>query len=512
MLASNHKRILRNTGMLYIRMLLAMVVGLYTTRVLLNVLGVDDFGIYFVVAGFVALLGFMLGAMTTATQRYFAFDLGQNNGDNLRGLFNTSLQVHALLALCIVLLAETVGYWFVSTQLTIPADRLDAALTAYHLSVVAFAVSVMTVPLTAMLMANERMGLFALMSMADILLKLIAVLLLPYLAYDKLSMYAALLLGVSLLTISGYLLINRIIFPAVRLQWDWDKQSFRSMLGFTAWSTWGNLAAALAEHGNNILLNIFFGPAVNAGRSIASQANGALNQFVTNVQAAINPQIVKLYASDEREQMHDLVQRAAKYNFLLLLSLTMPVLFYTQELLEIWLVKPPEYAAIFLQLAIIVSLIDSVSRPLMTSAQATGNIRLYQSVVGGILLLNVPFSYIAIKIWHHPPVVIWSGIVVALIALLARFFILKRLTGLVVWAYIKSVIVRVVLVALIAWAFNEFFYIQDANAFFLFLGLGVGFFSSIMAAFFVGLDAKERKYFYILVVGIYRKFFNVVAD
>lgn len=338
MLASNHKRILRNTGMLYIRMLLAMAVGLYTSRVVLDVLGVEDFGIYHVVAGFVALLGFMLGAMTTATQRYFAFDLGQNNGKNLNELFNTSLQVHALLAIFIVLIAETLGYWFVSTQLTIPSDRLDAALIAYHLSVAAFTVNVMTVPLTAMLMANERMGLYALMSMADVLLKLVAVLLLSYLAHDKLSMYAILLLAVAILTFNGYALINRSVFPAVRLRWIWNAKSFRSMLGFTAWNTWGNLAAAMSEQGNNVLLNIFFGPTVNAGRSIASQANGALNSFVANVQAAVNPQIVKLYASAQHQQMHELVQRASKYNFLLLITLAMPVLFYTQHLLEIWLV------------------------------------------------------------------------------------------------------------------------------------------------------------------------------
>ena len=505
MLAPNQKRILRNTGMLYIRMLLLMTVGLYTARALLDELGVEDFGTYHVVVGFVALLGFMQGALTTATQRYFAFDLGQSSGDNLNGLFNTSLQVHALLAICIVLVAETAGYWFVSTQLTIPEGRLQAALMAYHLSVAAFAVSVMTVPLTAMLMANERMGLFALMSMADILLKLAAVLLLPYLVYDKMSAYAALLLGVSLFTLSGYLLINRIIFPVVRLQWNWDTKSFRSMLGFTAWNTWGNLAAALSEHGNNVLLNIFFGPAVNAGRSLASQANGALNQFVTNVQAAVNPQIVKLYASGERQQMHDLVQRASKYNFLLLLVLTMPVLFYTQELLEIWLLNPPEHAAVFLQLTIIVSLIDSVARPLMTSAQATGKIRLYQSVVGGILLLNVPLAYIAIEIWYLPAVVIWSGIVVAVIALLARFFILKRLTNLAVWNYINCVIVRAVLAALIAWILNNLLYIQDTVGFFLLLGLLVCFLSSFIAAFFIGLDAGERKYFYTLVIGIYRR-------
>lgn len=505
MLASNHKRILRNTGMLYIRMLLAMAVGLYTSRVVLDVLGVEDYGTFHVVAGFVALLGFMLGAMTTATQRYFAFDLGQNNGSNLCTLFNTSLHVHALLAICILLIAESLGYWFVSTQLTIAPDRLDAALMAYHFSVFAFAISVMTVPMTAMLMANERMGLFALMSMADILLKLIAVLLLPYLSYDKLSTYAGSLLAVALLTLSGYLLINRISFPAVRLQRTWSREGFRSMLGFTAWNTWGNLAGAMSEHGNNVLLNMFFGPAVNAGRSIATQANGALSQFVTNVQAAINPQIIKLYAGGERRQMHELVERAAKYNFLLLFVLAMPILFYTQPLLEIWLVKTPDYAASFLQLSIIVSLIDSISRPLMTSAQAAGKIRLYQSVVGGILLLNVPIAYIAIKIWNQPAIVIWTGILVASVAMIARFYILKRLTGLVVRFFLTRVIARVIVVATVAGLVNDFVAIQNADGWLLFIGLSLSFCSSMVVAYCLGLDAQEKGYLSAVAVGFYRK-------
>ncbi len=500
-----YKRMAKNAGMLYIRMLLAMAVGLYTSRVLLNVLGIEDFGIYHVVAGFVALIGFMQGAMTTATQRFFAFDLGQNNGNNLRGLFNTSLQVHALLAFCIVLIAETLGYWFVSTQLTISADRLDAALIAYHLSVIAFAVSVMTVPLTAMLMANERMGLFALVSIGDVLLKLVSVLLLPHMGQDKLSTYGALLLAVALLTFTAYLLINRSVFPAVRLKWSFNPLGFRSMLGFTAWNTWGNLAVAMSEHGNNVLLNIFFGPAVNAGRSIASQANGALNQFITNVQAAINPQIIKQYANGEHQQMHDLVQRASKYNLLLLLILAMPVLFYTEQLLEIWLIKPPEYAVTFLQLTIVVSLIDSISRPLMTSAQATGKIRLYQSVVGGILLLNVPFAYLAIKIWQHPALVIWSSIVFAIIALIARLFILKHLTGMPLKVYMQNVLIRGSVVGVVASVLNQLIVIQSGAGMLLIKALSFSLLSTATVVFVVGLDAKEKKYLLAFIIKLYRK-------
>lgn len=504
MLASNHKRILRNTAMLYMRMLLAMAVGLYTSRVVLEVLGVEDFGTYHVVAGFIALLGFMQGAMTTATQRYFAFDLGECNGNNLRSLFNTSLQIHALLAVCIALVAETAGYWFVTTQLTIPVERLEAAHRAYHLSVAAFTVSVMTVPVTAMLMANERMGLFALMSMADVLLKLVAVLLLQYLAYDKLVMYAALLLGVAMITFSGYLLINRTIFPAVRLQWGWSAERFRSMLGFTAWSTWGNLAAALSGHGNNILLNIFFGPAVNAGRSIADQANGALNSFVSSVQAAINPQIVKLYASGSHQQMHGLVQKASKYNFFLLLTLSIPVLFHTEQLLEIWLIKPPGYAATFLQLTIIASLIDSLSLPMMTSAQATGKIRLYQTVIGGILLLNIPLTFLALKIWHNPMLVIWTTITLAAAALIARLFILKKLTGMAVALYLQSVIIRVVIVSGVAGAINYALVLPEATGILIIASLAMSIAATVFAAFLLGLDSREKRYLGNMAIQTYK--------
>lgn len=499
MLASNHKLILRNTGMLYIRMLLAMAVGLYTSRLVLDVLGVEDFGTYYVVAGFVTLLGFMQGAMTTATQRYFAFDLGENNGSNLRSLFNTSLQIHALMAVCIALIAETAGYWFVSNQLTIAPDRLVAALAAYHLSVAAFAVSVMTIPLTAMLMAHERMGLFAMISMADVLLKLTAVLLLPYFGCDKLITYAAFMLLVGMITFNGYLLVSRFIFASVRFQWAFDVVVFHKMLVFTVWNTWGNMAAVLSEHGNNVLLNIFFGPVVNASRSIATQANGALNQFVTNVQAAVNPQIVKLYASGDRQIMHDLVQRASRYNFFLLLVMAMPVLLYAQQLLDIWLVETPEYAALFLRLALIVSLIDSISRPLMTSAQATGKIALYQSVVGGVLLLNVPVSYLLIKIWPHPAIIMLSGILVALAAMVARLLILKSLTGLLLDVFVKVVVFRAILVVSFSGLLNCFLFLNEAFN----LLLAVGLVGSLLCTFFVvwiiGLDAAEKRFLLVIV-------------
>jgi len=226
----NHKRILRNTGMLYIRMLLVMAVTLYTSRVVLAVMGVEDFGIYHVVAGLVALLGFMQGAMTSATQRYFAFDIGKTDGKNLNHIFNTSLLIHVLLALVIALVAETAGYWFVATQLSIPEVRMTAALWAYHLAIAAFVVSVITVPFTAILMAHERMGIFSLIGMLDVLLKLAAVILLQFLQSDKLITYAGLLLLVTLTTLVLYIAVNKMLFRQIKLRLQWHKQQFRTML------------------------------------------------------------------------------------------------------------------------------------------------------------------------------------------------------------------------------------------------------------------------------------------
>lgn len=451
MIAPNHKRILRNTGMLYLRMLLVMGVTLYTSRVVLAVLGVEDFGLYHVVAGFVALLGFMQGAMTSATQRYFAFDIGATGGKDLNRTFNTSLMIHGLLALLIVLLAETAGYWFVSTQLTIPAERTQAALWAYHLAIASFAVSVITVPFTAMLMAHERMGTFAAIGMVDVLLKLAAVFILQAISSDKLIAYAALLLLVSIATLSLYAAANKVMFPKyIQLHWKWHPEQFRAMLGYTGWNTWGNLAAAMSGQGSNVLLNIFFGPAVNAAKSISAQANGALTNFVTNVQAAINPQIIKLYASGNTSAMHTMVLRASKYNFFLLLSLALPVLLNTEALLRLWLTEVPAHSASFLRLTIVAALIDSFSGPLMSSAQATGKIILYQSVVGVILLFNIPTSYILLQLGQPPDTVLVVFICMCIIALIARLIIIAPLINLPKIAFISKVLARSMLVGAVA--------------------------------------------------------------
>lgn len=509
MLASNHKRMARNTAMLYMRMLLAMAVTLYTSRVVLHVLGIEDFGIYQVVTGFVALLGFLQGAMTTATQRFLAFDLGESGGQSMSRIFNTSVLIHALLAVCIALLAETAGYWFVSTQLIIPDERISAALSAYHLAIISYVISVLMVPFTAMLMAHERMGIFAGIGMLDVILKLVTVITLKYIDSDKLVAYAWLLLAVSLTTFMLYLIASKLLFPKIRLRCEWHPKQFKTMLSYTAWNTWGNLAAALSGQGTNVLLNIFFGPTINAGRSIALQANGALYSFVQNIQSAINPQIIKLYASGNMAQMHNLILRASKYNFFLLLTLALPVLLNTEILLGLWLVEVPPHAIEFIKLTIIASLIDSISGPLMTSAQATGRIRLYHTVVGGILLLNLPVGYFFLAQGHQPEAILLVAIALCVLALIARIIIAGNLIKISKTTFILRSLARPLLVATVSSMAtmliqeNKQPSLQNTA-----ISLATPISVTIITIWFFGLDSTEKSYLFNIAKKLINRFYS----
>lgn len=442
MQANNYKLIVRNAGLLYFRMLLTMAVTLYTSRVVLNTLGVEDFGIYHLVGGFVTMLGFLHGAMSSATQRFLSFELGRPDKKNLSNIFSMSMNIHLLIAAGIFLVGETLGVWFVTTQLTIPVERMGAARWVFHFSLLAFLVSVVSVPYNAIIIAHERMSVFAWVSIIDVSLKLLIVFMLAWFGMDKLVLYAALILAVvSCVTLMYKVYCNK-AFPDSVFRFYWDKSLFNTMLSYTGWNMWGNIAAVMGNQGVNVMLNIFFGPAINAARTIAFQVSTALNSFVQNLQVAVNPQIIKSYAANDLSYMHKLVCYGAKYNFLLLFFLSFPVLLETKSILELWLGNVPDYTVIFVQLVIINILIDSVSSPLITAAQSTGKIKIYQTVVGGILLLNLPFSYALLKNTSDPRSVFLAGILVSVLALFARLAILQHLIELPLKKYILLVIGR----------------------------------------------------------------------
>lgn len=460
---NNYKRMAKNAGMLYFRMLLTMGVALYTSRVILQTLGVEDFGIYNVVAGFVTMLGFLHGAMSSATQRFLAFELGQSGEKDVRGIFSMSMNIHILIAFVVLLIGETVGLWFLRTQMTIPVDRMFAAEWVFHLSLLSFMITIISVPYNALIIAHEQMGIFAAVSILDVTLKLLIVFMLIWFRIDKLILYGLLSFAVVFIIFMVYRSYCKVKFTESKFRFYWNRRLFNTMLSYTGWNLWGNIAFVLSTQGVNVLLNIFFGPTVNAARAIAMQVSGALSSFVQNLQVAINPQIIKSYAAKDMSYMHSLVCYGAKYNFFVLLLLSMPVLINTDIILEVWLGKVPEYASIFVQLIIINILIDCISSPLITSAQATGKIKLYQTLVGGLLLLNLPFAYTILKMGYEPYAVIYVSITLSIFALIARLSILKTLISLPIARYLKEVVGRGSLITIVILLVYQFLIIDFLN-------------------------------------------------
>lgn len=448
--SSNNKRIAKNTLLLYIRMLLTMVVSLYTSRVVLGALGVEDYGIYNVVGGVITMFTFINGAMVSSTQRYLNFELATSNADKLRSIFTTSMQIHALIALAIILLGETVGLWFLMNKLVIPEARMTAAMWVYQCSILSCAVGIMSTPYNADIIAHEKMSAFAYISILDVCLRLLIVYLLVISPYDKLIVYAILILLVQLLIRYIYSRYCNKHFKETLLEWKINRPLLKEMAGFAGWSFWGNLAGILHTQGLNMMLNIFFGPIVNAARAIAVQVQGAILQFVCNFQTALNPQITKTYASGNLEQMHSLMFRSARFSFLLLFFISLPVLLETDFILTIWLKTVPADAVIFTQIMICISLIYSTANPCVIANQATGKVKVYQMVVGGILLSILPISYIVLKLGAPAYSVFIVHFFVESVAQFSRMYMLRKLINLPMWQYMRNIYLPIVATVIIS--------------------------------------------------------------
>jgi len=326
MTASNNKRIAKNTGILYFRMLLMLGVNLYTSRVIMNVLGVEDFGIYNVVGGVVTMFTFLSGAMGGSTSRFLTFELGKKNFPQSKKIFSAALGIHFVLALVIFIVAETIGLWLLTHKLVIPVERIEAAHWAYQFSVLSCMISIIQIPYNASIVANERMNIYAYLSLADVVLRLVIVYLLTLADFDKLQVYAILVFSVSVITASIYRIYCKREFAECSFSFHWDKNLYRTMLSYSGWDLIGNLAVIGMGQGLNLLLNVFFGPVVNAARAIAYQVQGAIFGFVSNFLTAVKPQIIKLYAEGSIESMMKLVFSTSKYSFYLLYFLSLPAL------------------------------------------------------------------------------------------------------------------------------------------------------------------------------------------
>lgn len=448
--AANNKRIAKNTLLLYFRMLFLMAVTLYTSRIVLDALGVDDFGIYNVVGGVVTMFGFLSGCMSTITQRYVTFELGKGDFGQLQKTFGICVLLHILMSILIMVLAETVGLWFVLNKMQIPPDRMDAAIWVYQCAVIASLIMIMSVPYNALIIAHEKMGAFAYISILETALKLVIAFIIVWCPTDKLISYAILIVVVQLLIRLIYGMYCKRHFREAQLCLVWDKALVKEMVEFGAWSIIGNSAYVAYTQGVNILLNLFFGPAVNAARGISVQVQNAVNMFAQNFQTAVNPQITKSYAVEDYAYMHQLIYRSGKFSFFLLLLLSLPIMIETDYVLHIWLTIVPEHTVSFLRIMLCIVIIDSLSNPLMTSAAATGCIKVYHSAVGGIMLTIIPISYFALKEGFPPECVFVIHLCLCLAALITRLLILRPLIHLSFRVYLHKVLLRCFIVTLIA--------------------------------------------------------------
>lgn len=483
-----------------------MAVSLYTSRVVLNTLGVEDFGIYNVVGGVVAMFGFLNSAMSTSTQRYITFELGRNNFKQLNKVFNISISIHIFIAITIFISAETIGLWFLYHKMTIPIERMDAGLWVYQGAIISTIILIMSVPYNATIIAHEKMSAFAYISVLEVVLKLLIVYLLLIGDFDKLKLYAVLMCIIQFLIRLIYRNYCKRHFAETKYKFYKDWKLFKEMLGFAGWNLWGSCAWMAFTQGVNILLNIFFGPTVNAARGLVIQIQNAITQFSQNFQMALNPQITKSYAVQDYAYMHKLIFRSSKFTFILLLFLTLPIQMETKTILSIWLGIVPKYTVEFIHIILCTTIIDAIANPLMVSAAATGRVKLYQAVIGGILLSILPLSYIALKLGKDPESVFIIHLIVSIIAFIVRLFIIRPMINLKISQYFKSVIVKCILVAgislILPLIFNNILEYSIINCL---VECIICIISVTLSAYYFGLDNTERFFINQKILSVIKK-------
>lgn len=494
----NTRRIAKNTLMLYGRMLFSMVVSLYTSRVVLNALGVEDYGIYNVVGGFVTMFSLISNSLSSAVSRFLTFELGRGDMERLKAIFSTSVLIHIALAAVIFILAETVGVWFLNTQMTIPAERLTAANWVFQASVVSFMFALFSVPYNASIVAHERMSAFAYIGILDVVLRLLIVLFIAYAAFsfDRLVVYSLLLVVVSILLRGIYWWYCRSRFEECRFRPQFHKACWKEMSAFAGWNFIGCTASLLKDHGVNILLNLFMGPVVNAARGIAVSVNTAVTSFAGNFMTAVNPQITKSYAADDRAYMFLLVERASRFSFYIMLILALPILLETEFVLTLWLRHYPDHTVNFVRLVLILSLCDIISNTLITLQNSTGKIRNYQLAIGGMLMMNFPLSYLCLKMDFSPESVYIVAVVVSICCLLLRLLFLRNMVGLSVSSFLKRVCMKAIVVTVVAAILPvAIMWLVDFGGWKHFLlVVSVCMVCSLVSVYFIGCSRNERRF------------------
>lgn len=496
---SNNKTIAKNTLFLYFRMMFTMVVGLFTSRVILQVLGVEDFGIYQTVGGVVGMLQFVNGALSTGSSRFLTYEMGTGNFDKLKRTFSSVLTAHLLLALIIVIVAETAGLWFVYNKLVIPAERMDAAVFAYHLSILTSVFQITQVPYNASIISHEKMGIYAYVSIAEVILKLAIVYALYIGGWDKLMLYSLLLCLINICIVIFYRIYCTRKFEETRYKPMWDKEIMKGVLSYSGWNIFANTSIALNNQGAVILINMFFAPGVVAARAIANQVNMAANQFIHNFRTAANPQIVKRYAAGDFEGSKSLLLSSTKFSYYLMLILSLPICLVADPFLQLWLGQVPEYSVIFLQLAIVTSLFQVFDTSFYTALYAKGRIRENAMISPTLGFLAFPVSFILFYLGCSPvSLAVVLLFVYAILGLVVKPVLIIKIVD-YTWSDIQKVFYPCFLVSIVSSIVPvSFYFYRDSlfsNIIFQFVGLtAISVISVASTVWFIGIDngMKER--------------------
>jgi len=462
-ISQNNRRIAKNTVALYVRMLVLMLISLYTSRVILATLGIEDYGIYNVVGGVVMLFSFLNSSMAGTTQRFLNVELGKNDEERAAKVFSMGLNCQFIIMLFFLVLAETIGLWYMNTYVKVPDGRVEAAHWVYQLSIIASCINIFYAPYNGAIIAYEKMGVYAYVSIVEALLKLGIVFLLVIGSSDKLILYAVLTLVVTIITAGIYVVYCLKKFRICHYVHFWEKDLFKSLMSFSGWSIFGNVANLGITQGLNLVQNFFFGVTINAAMGVATQVNGAISRFISGFTTAFSPQITKSYASGEREYFLSLVYRTTRFSFFLFFILALPIFLCCSEIMSIWLKEVPVFAVSFCRLMIIYSAIDSVCLSLAGAVGAHGDIKNYQIGLSILKILVIPASVVGLHLGASPEFVLVVNIIMNVATYVFRLFYLKSRISFDIWNFVREALVPCVWVLLTSVPISYMVYVFTKN-------------------------------------------------
>lgn len=493
----SNQRIAKNSVFLTIRMVIVLAISLYTTRAILKVLGVEDYGVFNVVCGFVSMFAFLNTSMSNAIQRFFNYELGKCGVEGANKVYCTSLHIQFILAIIIVIFAEGLGLWYLHYKMVIPEGRELAAEWIFHFSILSFLFVIMQAPYTAAVLAHEKMDFYAFVSVLDVFLKLGIVLILPLFSIDKLILYGFLFSLISVMNCCIYYLYCRKYFPEIQYKRFYDKSLFKSMLSFSGWNLFGSFSGVMKEQGVNLVINFFFGPVINAARGVAAQVNGGLQSFVTNITIPVRPQVVQSYAQGNINRTMHLTFSISKLSCCFLMMMAIPISLEVDYVLSLWLDNNvPEHAGMFTIIILITSLVNNLNSAISGVVHATGIMKNYQLWGSLISISSVPISYLLVKFYPVPELAFLAVLICSSLGHLVCLFVVRHLVGLSILEYLKEVVWPIIIVFVISSSISfSVHFLLNGGILRLFLVALVSFISVSISLFFLGFNSNERDLF-----------------